>query len=569
MKQRLFYLALAFTFSCLGTAQSFDWGKKFGGISEDTVRDMVVDNQGNCYITGYIARTAIFQEGTNPISITTYGQFGFFDIYVAKINALGVVLWVKNFGNAEHDYGNGISLDAQGNIYVTGCFQLTTDFNPGGQGGVMTSNGFQDLFVLKLDQNGNFIWVKGFGSANYEESLSAATDAAGNVYLAGTFFSSIDFDPSDNEYIMNVTSDTANGFLMKMNAAGEFQWAKQFGASGTTYSKFVKVAENGDIYVLGEFTGDCDLNPAADGEFLVESAGKDVYITHLDASGNFLNAYRSAAADQAGNADTSRLDVDASGNVYLIGNFIGSVDFDPAQAGTGEFTLAAESFFYNSFVLKMNAAGTPLWIKKITGNNMTLVYDVSVSDQNAIFISGYFTGVAEFDAINIAQQSGGLMDSFYAQLNENGEFQLAYPFAGTGGADTHQIEAGPENSIYLTSAYHETVDLDPFEGELMVTNSAEGYANIYLVKLTAGNLGVTENPIAQNTAIYPNPAANFVQINGKENFAGKAFKLYDINGRQILEGRFDHQQKITLNNLSKGSYILTVEDKHHFRLIKN
>lgn len=567
MKQRLFYLALAFTFSCLGTAQTFDWGKSFGGISEDTVRNMVVDSQGNCYITGYFARTAIFQEGENPISIST-DVFGFSDIYVAKINALGEVLWAKSFGGPDHDYGNSISLDAQGNIFVTGVFTQTAIFNPDGDGGELSSNGFQDLFILKLDQDGNFIWVKGFGSENYEESVSVATDASGNVYLAGYFFSSIDFDPSENEYIMNVTSDSSNGFIMKMNAAGEFEWAKQIGASGASYSKSIKVAQNGEIYVLGEFTGATDLNPAAGGEFPVESAGKDIYLLHLDASGNFLNAYTSAVLNESSNTEAPRFTIDALGNIFIIGNFMGTVNFDPLQSGSG-FTLSTDGFLYNSFVLKISPEGTPAWVKKITGSAMILTYDIAVSAQNDILVSGYFTGFAEFDAITIAQQSPNYMDSFFAKMNANGEFQSAYPFAGTGGADGHEIELGLENSIYLSSAYHETVDLNPFEGELIVTTGDTGYANIYLIKLTYEDLGLNENHGTANTVIYPNPAGNFVQIAGKENFADKEFQIYDITGRRLLKGSFDHQQKITLNNLSKGNYILTVDDKHTFRLIKN
>jgi len=568
MKQRLFYLAIAFAFSCLGTAQTFNWGKSFGGISEDTVRNMVVDSQGNCYITGYFAKTAIFQEGQNPISLST-DIFGFSDIYVAKINAEGVVLWAKSFGGPDHDYGNGIALDAQGNILITGIFTQTAMFNPGGEGGELTSNGFQDLFVLKLNQDGNFIWVKGFGSPNYEESVSVATDATGNVYLTGYFFSSIDFDPSENEYIMNVTSDSSNGFIMKMNAAGEFVWAKQIGASGASYSGSVKVAQNGEIYVLGAFTGATDLNPAANGEFLVESAGKDIYLLRLDATGNFLNAYTSAVLNESSTTEAPRFTTDALGNIFIIGNFMGTVNFDPMQNGSG-FTLSTDGFLYNSFVLKISPEGTPAWVKKITGNGMTLTYDIAVSAQNNILISGYFTGSAEFGTINIAQQSPNYMDSFFAKMNANGEFQSANSFAGTGGADGHEIELGPENSIYLSSAYHETVDLNPLEGELtMAAAGNEGYADIYLIKLTDEVLGLPENHTASNTVIYPNPAGNFIQIAGKENFAGQGYQLYDISGRQVLKGTFDHQQKIILNDLSKGSYILVVGDRHRFKLIKN
>lgn len=565
MRKLLLNLVMIFAISCIAKAQSFEWGKQFGGDGDDVVRNMVVDNEGNTYITGYFWYTIVFSTEPNEISITSNG---FSDIFLAKVNKDGDVVWAKNFGGNDNDYANGISLDAEGNILLTGAFQQTANFNPSGGGGVLTSNGVQDIFVLKLNPEGNFIWVKGFGSSNYEESESVSYDAAGNIYLAGYFFSEIDFDPSSAEYIMTPTSTSGNGFIMKMNGLGEFEWAKQIGGTDSAYTKFIKVMENGEIYVLGSYTGTCDLNPGPD-EFLVTSAAKDIYVLHLDSSGNFLNVHTSAALDESGNTEVFRLDVDSFGDIYVIGNFVGTIDFDPLETGQGDFTLTSDSFFYNGFLLKMKSSGEAAWVKKVGGSDMILMYDVAVSEQNDIFLTGFFTADANFDTITILQESPNLMDAFVAQINRNGEFQSAYPFGGTDGGDGHEIEIGPSNTLNLSSSFHQTVDLNPLEGEQFVTITGEdGYRDIYVIKLEAGTLGLNTISEFDKVQFFPNPAENNVKIIGNESFAGKEYKVYDVTGKKVSHGEIDFMQQIPLHTLSKGTYVLIIDSYYRFKVIK-
>lgn len=566
MSKKLLHLMLTFMISYSGISQSFNWGKSFGGMGDDVVRNMVIDDQGNSYITGYFSHTLIFGEGTNQISLPTNGIS---DIFVAKVNAAGDALWVKKFGGADNDYANSIVRDLNGNIYVTGAFQLTVDFNPGGQHGVLTSNGAQDNFILKLDPNGNFIWVKSFGSIGYEESIAVDVDPSGNVYLAGYFFMDIDFDPSENEYFMPVVPNTGNGYFMKLDPQGNFIWAKQITGSYLSSCKFIKVAQNGDLYVLGEFVGTADLNPADNAEFIVNSEGKDIFMLHLDSSGNFLSANTSASIDGLSNTEIWRLDFDSSGNVYVIGNIYGKVNFSPLATGTNQFKLTSDTF-YSGFILKINSTGTPEWVKLVTGNDLTFIYDVSVSDQNFIYIAGFFRGVGHFGSVTINQQSSNFWDAYVARMDTDGNFQYALPFGGTDGPDGHEIETGSDNSIYLSSSFHQTVDLNPLAGELKVSvEPVIGYRDMYIIKLGSDIMRLNENQKAANVFIYPNAAENYIQIGGKENFTNKNYRIFDMTGKRILNGIFDFQQKISLESLSKGTYNLVIDNEYIFKLIKN
>lgn len=566
MKKGLLYLMLTFMISYSGISQSFTWGKNFGGIGDDVVRNMVVDDQGNSYITGYFSHTLVFGEGTNQVSLPTNGVS---DIFVAKVNAAGDAVWVKKFGGADNDYANSIARDVNGNIYITGAFQLTVNFNPGGQNGLLTSKGAHDNFILKLDPNGNFTWVKSFGSIGYEETISVDVDPAGNIYLAGYFFMDTDFDPSDNEYFMNVAPNTSSGYFMKLDTQGNFVWAKQITGSYLSYCKFIKVAKNGDLYVLGEFVGSTDLNPANDEEFIVESPGKDIFILHLDPSGNFINANRSASIDTSGNTEVWRLDFDSIGNVYVIGSTYGNINFNPSDTGNNEFTIISDTF-YTGFILKINTVGTPQWLKAAKGNDLTFVYDISVSDDDFIYIAGYFRGVGKFGPITINQQSSNYWDAYVARMDKDGKFQYVLPFGGSGGPDGHEIETGPGNSLYLSSSFHRTVDLNPLEGELLVSvEPTIGYRDIYIIKLGSDIMGVPEKNNASNLFIYPNVAENYIQIGGKENVSNKNYQIFDMTGKRILSGIVDFQQKIILENLAAGAYHLIIDNEFTFKLIKN
>ncbi|SMC84171.1 SBBP repeat-containing protein [Moheibacter sediminis] len=562
--KKYFIFPIFWIFSYYASAQTFEWGKTFGGESDDVVRNMIADDAGNSFTTGYFSHTAHFGEGSNQVSVSSNGLS---DIFLSKINPQGEVVWVKSFGGLDNDYANGISLDNDGNIYLTGAFQQTVNFNPGGNGGLLVSNGFHDMFILKLDPEGNFIWVKSIGSPDYEESISISADISGNVYLTGYYFSAIDFDPSDGEFIMN-SSGNGDAFILKLNPNGEFQWAKKIGGEGSAYGKSVKTLENGNILALGEFSGNCDLNPNAE-ELIINSAGKDIYLVQLDESGNFLDAYHSSSSlpEEPGNAETTRLDIDSDGNIYVIGSIFGKVNFDP-ENNQELFTISPESFFYNGFVLKLSSEGIPQWVKKVGGSSMVFIYDVAVFEDKTYF-TGYFNADAIFDGISINQQSDNFMDAFVAEIDSDGQFISAYPFGGSGGPDGHDVEVDALGNIYLASSFHQTVDIDPLEGEFNVTVLGEdGYRDIYIIKLNPENLSVNELETGDKLIIYPNPAADVIYLKGNNNIINKGYTIYNLAGQKLKNGTVESSEKIDLTNLNSGMYILKLNNGQSFKIIK-
>ena len=178
------------------------------------------------------------------------------------------------------------------------------------------------LFSSLQAQDANLTWAKSIGGTSDDVGQSVAVDASGNVYTTGSFYGAVDFDPGTG--IFNVTTAVWSIFISKLDASGNFVWAKSIPAGVIDYSTVV-VDVSGNIYIIGQFSGtvDFDLGPAI---FNVTAGGPvpDLFILKLDASGNFVWAKNMTIHGYS-------IAVDVSGNVCITGYFQGTVDFDPEQ----------------------------------------------------------------------------------------------------------------------------------------------------------------------------------------------------------------------------------------------
>src|SRR5690606_9459529 len=117
------------------------------------------------------------------------------DIFISKLDTNGNFLWAKSMGGVSGDYGSSITTDSSGHIYTTGAFTGTADFDPGVDEFELTSTGGTDIFISKLDTNGNFLWAKSMGGASADNGNSITVDSAGYIYTTGDFQGTADFDP--------------------------------------------------------------------------------------------------------------------------------------------------------------------------------------------------------------------------------------------------------------------------------------------------------------------------------------------------------------------------------------
>lgn len=384
--------------------------------------------------------------------------------------------WAKSFGGSGSDFGYSVKTDGLGNVYTTGYFNGTADFDAGSGTYNLTSNGKADIFVQKMDPSGNFLWAKSFGGPNDDYGNSIALDGSGNVYITGYFAGTVDFDPGTG--ISNLTSagGSYDVFIQKLDPNGNFIWAKSFGGPGDCRGYSIITDDLGNVITTGSFEGTSDFDPGTGTTNLTSAGGTEIFVQKSDSAGNFLWARSFGGISY----DFSlSLTTDDSGNVYTTGHFEGTADFDP---GTGTFSLKA-SGIADIFIQKMDASGNFLWAKSFGGTGGDYGHSIAADASGNIFTTGNFQGKVDFDpGTGVANLSSlGNADIFIQKLDPSGNFLWAKSFGGTGADRGNSVFSDASGNVYTTGYFENTADFDPGTGTTNFTSA--GKADIFIHKL--------------------------------------------------------------------------------------
>jgi ribosomal protein S11 len=319
--------------------------------------------------------------------------------------------WAAGMGGTGYDYGYGIAVDASGNVYTTGSFEGTADFDPGSGVSNLTSAGDNDVFVRKLDASGNFLWARSMGGTGSDRAWGIAVDASGSVYTTGYFRNTADFDPGAG--VFNLTSAGSTGvFVQKLDTDGNFLWVKQMGGTSSDYGYAIAVDASGNVYTTGSFRDTVDFDPGSGVSNLTSAGDNDVFVSKLDASGNFLWA-RSMGG--TGSDRAWGIAVDASGSVYTTGYFRNTADFDPG-AEVSNLTSAGDN---DVFVSKLDASGNFLWARSMGGTGSDRGGGIAVDASGIVYTTGWFSSTVDFDpgAGTVNLTSAGARDIFVQKLS--------------------------------------------------------------------------------------------------------------------------------------------------------
>ncbi len=388
---------------------NFLWAKSCGGNQYNVGNSIAVDAVGNVYTTGYFQSTIDLDPGPDEVNVTAVGGS---DIFVLKLDTEGNFLWAKTFGGIGTDVGNALVVDAAANVYITGFFRNTVDFDPGINDTRLSAVGGSDIFVLKLDAKGDFFWAKSYGGNGADVGYSIVIDAARNVYTSGSFADKVDFDPGTT--VMDITAVGLNDvFVQKLDAFGNFVWAKSFGGNRYDYGHSIALDAARNVYTTGYFQDTVDFDPGPDSMILVAVGNSDVYIQKLDANGNFL--WAKSFGGNGGDEGYS-IDVDAVCNIYTIGSFATTTDFDPGP-NTMNLTSAGNS---DIFIQKLDAYGNFVWASSFGGNSFDVGYSISVDAKGYVYSTGFFEKTVDFDpeATMASKISEGEDDIFVLKMKQ-------------------------------------------------------------------------------------------------------------------------------------------------------
>ncbi|MFH1132299.1 MAG: SBBP repeat-containing protein [Pseudomonadota bacterium] len=333
--------------------------------------DVAVDTSGKVYVTGLFTDQSTFGN----TKLTAQGAT---DIFVTKLSSTGQFEWVKQMGSTSsgYDKGNGIAVDASGNVYVTGWFFEEVDFGST----TLTSKGGGDAFVVKLSSSGQFLWAKsagGSGKIGADSGNKVAVDNLDNAFVVGQFSDAVDFGSISLIAKDRTMSDI---FVTKLSPSGQFVWAVSAGGTSIDRGLDIAVDKSGNPFVTGLFNDVADF-----GSTKLTTIGKNkIFLAKLSPAGQFLWAV-SGGGGQSGALFTSRDDssvaLEATGDPYITGSFFDTASFGSTTL-TGGFAVA-----------KYASNGQFLWAESV---NAYTSWGIDIDGNGYPYLIGDFSGTATF-----------------------------------------------------------------------------------------------------------------------------------------------------------------------------
>jgi hypothetical protein len=468
------------------------FAKKFDGVGNFRATAISTDEFENVYISGALFGTIDFDPGEEIVNLTAET---FADAIVVKLSAAGDFIFAKKFGGSNFDIATNIDLDNENNIYLTGTFRNIADFDASDESYLLTSNGFEDIFLLKLNTDGEFVYCKQFGGLGNESCNGIDLDEYQNVYLTGGFAGDVDFDPTDGAFILSPTYDQAS-FILKLGADGDFIFAKKLESlspdSPYINPFLIKIDNFGDIHLLGEYRDSIDLDPSEETAMLFDSEPFNLnpFIAKYDGDGNFIYAKQLDGTWQAAITD---LTIDENHNAWLTGRFSGEVDFD---MGVGEQIF--ENTNLALFVLKLDPVGEFSDVQLF--GNESYNYGTSITNDplNNIYISGGFSNVIDFNSgpEEFELTSNGEADNFIFKLgqyvlgnpSEQQNIQiLAYPNPSLGSVNIELDNNYKDLTLIIQNNLGEEVYTENFSEVKNIVVDLPLAAGIYYISLKKGD----------------------------------------------------------------------------------
>lgn len=543
------YLLFPIAFLLIGLIKSNGQQTQWAiGIEGQSANAIFSDSLGNVYTTGSFIGNVDFDPG--PGVVTLPHNISGNNSYITKMDSAGNLIWARGLAGVDLTAW-GVVVDKQQNVYVSGLFYSSGDFNPDTSiSFILTatnpSAGNPDIFILKLNDSGHFVWAHKIGTGGFESAGNLCIDNNANIYVMGRFSNTCDFDPGPGTYNLSPAITPAEEvYVARYDSAGFFNWAV-----------------SSQLSYYGEFES---LGAAYDnlGNIFVGSYNE---LAKIDTTGNLLykKQFNNNPVTTQLYLYIKSLSCDSSGHVYACGGFSDTADFD-TDSLISYYLISNTS--QNSFVCKLNNNLDFNWALSFPeegnylNNSYNTAYSIKAID-SAVYVVGLFT-----DTININTQSNvnfliehdadtlnNFYDAYVVKYSSNGNFLWGERFGGSR-LDRSKVINSNVLSVFVAGDFSDTADFNngPVNQTLMF--SGVGNFSVFILKFNSFITSISENDIHDNYYVYPSPCANEIMVSKeiKNDFA--AYQLSDVTGKTIVTGNLANQ-KIVLENLKPGIYFI-------------
>lgn len=492
--------------------------------NNDEIFSVVTDNNRNIYITGQFYSSAF-----NGMINSAGGA----DVFIAKYSPDGVLIWAKNAGGAEYDYGCKIALDNVGNLYVVGYFNGTAYWDHIGK----TSSTQGDMFIAKYNNQGDIQWVRSgnIGAHNYLHGIGV--DKAGNSYVSANFSGEIYFEGAPSNVNARGGTDI---FLVKYDTNGNFSWIRTAGSAGDDGGNDTCIDEDGNVLIAGYFTESAQF----ENKVLTAHGNIDIFAAKYTPNGNLIWVKQFGGT---GSQTAWAICSDEKSNCYLTGWFSGTGAFDNT-------TIVSEGGT-DAYVIKYDKNGTLIWVEPtVTGSGDQRGSGVFVRN-NKLTVNGYYDNETHIQGNNFPYSEDN--DGYLALFEQKESVQTTVYINPYLNLSSSQISAG--DSISFSGIQFSPVgkvDLK-FSGSGMLDPVID-----YAIDVTGSFHCVVSTPVSLKSGQYYVTATD--KISGKT--VTRAFQVIKEQQAEV-----DNFLRITEPNISKIRYTddpmaISWEDKVKFNV---
>jgi len=557
LKQTAVLIVYLFLLQINVYSQTFEWANHLTGNGEDVILAIESDNIGNQVVVGtFYSSLNLAPPSQSQFYLTS---IGFGDIFIAKYDKNGLLLWGKHIGgtNVNGEEAQSIAINSKNEIYITGYFYGLIDFDPGVGVHTLNSND-QDGFLLKLDSNGTFLDVKQFGNNNASGSsgMQILIDNLDDLYLSGTFGGSMNLDFSGSTSF-NVQSNNAQDiFIAKYDSALTLKYAIALGGQFDQLPSSITMDENFNLYLGFNFNSIIDADPSQSSYLLTPVGDFDLAVVKFDSIGQFI-----WAKSFGGNQDDLLSNIIVSDDLLLIsGSFKSTVDFDPGPAVNNIISQGG----FDMFISKFDLFGNYIQAQIYGAASDQFGGYFNVDKNKTIYIIGNFKGTVDFNPGPATNHfvAGSTEDAYLIKFDSIVNFQNAFQFTSTGFSSINLTCLSFDTcaNIYLGGSFIGTVDCDPGNNSYSL-NSTTSLADVFFVKLQSNSnclsVGITE-PENSDYSIYPNPTNGIIHLSNLICNENIEIQILNSLGQIQLHQTFTNENAIELHleNYPKGIYFL-------------
>jgi len=490
MKIKKFLILCSILMSSVGLFGQYilEWSKTYGGEYPESVNDIQKTEDG-----GYIV------VGESLTAETDLGIFGPGDLYVLKLDMEGNMEWEKKYGGSLTDFAYSVQQTSDSGYIISG--ETSSD-----DGDVSDNYGQRDTWVLKLDKDGNLEWEKTYGGSNYDGCRSIKQTFDGGYVLAGGSRS----DDGD----IGFNNGQADVWILKLDQDGNIEWQKIYGDIRSEGASSVQITNDGG-YII-----------SAHKELITGSS--DYWIIKLNSEGT-IEWQKTYGGSRNDLPDAIRQTNDEG---FIVAGCTISQDGD-ISGGNGE---------YEFWIIKLDGQGALEWERAYGGSNWENASNIEQTSDG-----GYIVAGKSYSGDGDVQSNYGFRDAWILKIDEVGSIEWQNNFGGSLHDDISAIKENQDGS-FIVAGESSSTDFD--------VNSINGYADPWIFKLIPSNSVSVKDQI-KNFAIGPNPSNGFVNIRLDDSSNLFNVEVFNVKG-QLIFSKTQVQSSTQIKNLQSGQYYIKV-----------